>query len=57
MKALLITKCQCSKMFDLIEFTNKIEVFLNKEQTIKRTFKFFDKQVICDIELNIYKEV
>lgn len=57
MKALLITKCQCSKMFDLIEFTNVIEVFIDEKQSIKRTFILFNKQIISDIELYLYKEV
>jgi hypothetical protein len=38
MKAILITKCQCTRMLDIIEFTDKIEVFINKEHTTKRIF-------------------
>ena len=57
MKALLITKCGCSKTFDLISFTENIEVFIDKGNKEKRKFKYFDKQIIDNIELIIYKEI
>jgi len=57
MKALLITKCGCSKILDIVEFTNNIKVFLDKEQTIKRTFQYFDKRLVSGIELYLYTEV
>jgi hypothetical protein len=61
MKALLITKCGCSKMMDLANFDQDIMLPLHelnvRNEFGKRRFKYEQRQVIDVVEIYVYKEV
>ncbi len=61
MKALLVTKCGCSRMMDIVNFDQDITLPFSelnaKNEFEKRRFKYNSKHIVSGIEIYIYKEV